>query len=206
MATGDYCTRDQLKKRLGMEVGDTQDDALLDELVTAASRAIDDYCQRRFYAVSETRTYTPEDSHTLAVDDLLSVTTLKTDEDGDRAYEVTWGAARDYWQEPGDDAAQGQPYTQIVFDRPDGRYRFMGRWRGVQIVGSFGYAAVAPKPVVEACIRLAERLYKLKDAPLGVISVIGAAEGGTNAALMRVQQDKDIAALLERYRNEWVVV
>jgi hypothetical protein len=63
------------------DTDDHQDDDNLNLVITTASRAIDNICHRRFYAATETRYYTTDDTFRVDIDDLLSVTTLKTDED-----------------------------------------------------------------------------------------------------------------------------
>lgn len=136
-------------------------DARLESLITAVSRQIDEHCGRRFYAASDTRYYTATDPYCLDLaDDLRTVTTLKTDEDGDRTYEITWDSSDDYYLTPYNAVTDGRPYTGIEVDRTNGDYTFPCRPRGVQIVGSFGYCATGSQPaaVEEACLRLVKRL------------------------------------------------
>lgn len=81
-----YCSLEQIKNRLaplGMETNIT-DDAVIDDMIEQASRAIDLFCGgRTFYARTETRYYDrPMDRQLDLDDDLLSVTTL-TNGDGD---------------------------------------------------------------------------------------------------------------------------
>ena len=170
------------------------DDTLLEELVEAASRRIDGHTGRRFYAASETRYYTAESRDTLFVEDLLSVTTLKTDDDGDRTYENTW-ATTDYDLMPFNAALESpaRPYTWIEV-APQGDYTFPLTRKGVQIAGSFGFAANAPAPVREACLLIAARLWKRKDAVLGVAGASGFGE-----ILMKVPIDPDVEDLLKPY-------
>src|SRR5688500_13366975 len=85
--------------KLHLGISDTTDDAKLLRILEAVSRDIDVYCARRFYVESRTRYYTARHGARLRVDDLLSVTTLETDEDGDRVYETSW-ATTDYDLEP----------------------------------------------------------------------------------------------------------
>lgn len=148
--------------------GNFFNDGILENVIEAASRKIDAHCHRRFYAASETRYYTPKISRMLFVDDLLSVTTLKTDDDGDRTYENTW-AATDYDLLPLNAALDGEPYTMIEVT-PNGSYAFVpSLTKSVEIAGSFGYASTTPDEVNEACLILGARLFKRKDAPFGVI-------------------------------------
>ena len=216
MATGDYTDLTTLKAALGKTLGD--EDARLASLITGASRVIDRVCRRRFFVASETRFFAADGPTVLNVfsqrraggmaldiDDLVSLTSLQTDDDGDGVWETTW-AATDYSLLPVNAAIWQQPYTELRTNPIGGRYVFP-RWpRGVRVTGSFGYWPSTPEPVAEAALRLCERLYKLADAPLGVLMGLGAAEGGMSVALMRVQQDRDIADLLAPFVRSWAFV
>ncbi len=179
-------------------ISDLVDDATLEAVITAVSRLIDNYCGRRFYTTTddETRYFTASDAYELWCGDLLSVTTLETDSDGDRVYEETW-AATDYDLEPYNAPLDGQPYY-LVKVAPNGNYTFpVGVAKGVKITGKFGYCALAnvPAPVAEACIIQSQRLFRRKDAPFGIT---GAAEFGTATMIARL--DPDVRQLLEPYR------
>lgn len=191
-----YCTLDELKARLLPYTQDTDDDAILEQVINGVSREIDDLCGRRFYALSETRYYTPRSADSLAIDELLSVSTLKTDPDADRVYETTWSAS-DYDLEPFNAPllATPQPYSRISI-APRGRYRFPLHARSVELAGSFGYAAAAPAPVREACLLQSARLFKRKDAIFGVI---GSAEMGQLLTISKL--DPDVKLLLDKYKR-----
>jgi len=130
---GSYTRLDLLKAELHIGTTDEADDANLLRCIERASRQIDDHCRRHFYAVTETRYYSPVSSVCLRVDDLLSVTSLATDEDDDRDYDYTW-AATDYDLIPDN----GFPKWRIE-TTPLGSYRFPVARRSVKIVGLFGY-------------------------------------------------------------------
>lgn len=159
-----YATRDQLRERLDNQP-DASADALLDQLVTAASRQIDGFTARFFGQSTATRTFTAEWSDLLIVDDLVSVTTLATDNDGDRTYETSW-AVTDYDLNPDDANAQDKPYTNLAV-APNGNNAFPLTRRGVQLAGVFGWPAV-PAAITEACLLLAVRLFVRKSAPFGI--------------------------------------
>lgn len=185
-----YCTLAELKARLTIETGDTADDATLEAVIEAASREIDGLCSRHFYSATETHYYEAEQWDEIEVDDLVSVTTLKTDEDQDRAYETTWGAT-DFELGPGDSA----PYTRI-YATPTGAYAFpVGQRKAVQVVGTFGWPSV-PDAVNEAALLVAARLFKRKDAPLGI--QVGKPEFGN---LSIPANDPDVTRLLAPYRR-----
>lgn len=185
-----YATLDQLKARLSIELGDTNDDATLEQNIEAASREVDGLCGRFFYsATAQTKYYATDFPDLCEVDDLVSVTTLKTDEDGDRVYETTWGAT-DFELEP----SSGPPFTRI-YVTPTGPHAFPWGRRSIQVIGTFGWAAV-PDAVHEATLLVAARLFKRKETPLGF-------QAG-NAQLGAVQvrkDDPDVVSLLAPYRK-----
>lgn len=139
-----------IKARLNL--ADSQDDDLLIAIVNAVSRQIEDYTNHRFYATTQTRVYTASLPTCLMLPpghDLLSVSTLKSDEDGDRTYEVTW-ATSDYDLGPANNPLLGLPYWELQV-RYLGNYAFpAGIPLGVQIVGSWGYSSTTPSVVQEA--------------------------------------------------------
>lgn len=153
------------------------EDATMNTAITAASQLIDDYTGRRFYSTSadETLYFTASQSDVLLPYDLgvdiLSITTLSTDEDGDRTYETTWTTS-DYDLEPYNAASQLRPYTYIRVT-PNGSYSFPTIRRSIKLVGKFGFCTLANLPtwapkVRDACIMQAARLYMRRVTPSGV--------------------------------------
>lgn len=195
--TNGYATLDELRDRLGFPTSDVADDHILGSIITAVSRWIDAYTGRRFYTTvaDETRYQTAEFADLLILDlDVVSLTTLSTDGDGDRTYETTW-AATDFDLEPYNATLDGEPYRCIAVT-PAGRYGFpRGIQRGVKIVGKFGWTT-APGPVNEACLLQSERIYKRKDAPFGVL---GSAEMGQMLVIPKL--DPDVELMLRPYRR-----
>lgn len=178
--TNGYCTLAELRGWTGIsETSHTADDTRLEMAVEAASRYIDKLTGRRFYVTTtdETRYYTASDEDRLSgrdgLDDIVSITTLKTDDDEDRTYSTTW-AATDYDLLPYNASLDGGAYTRIE-TTPDGDYDFPTCAKGVQIVGKFG-RSTAPTVVKQATLILASYLFKQKDTPLGVQ---GSSETGT---------------------------
>lgn len=133
--TNAYCGLATLKARVN--ITGTGDDTALRLLLEAASRAVDKYCHRWFYAISATRYYAGAGNEFfLNADDLLSITTLKTDEDGDGTFENTLTENTDFFLYP----LNEYPKTRAEIN-PEGSYSMFGAGtpRGVQIVGLFGY-------------------------------------------------------------------
>jgi hypothetical protein len=178
------------------DVTDVADDYTLEQIVEAISRAIDNETHRRFYTTGtdETRYYTPDDSYVLMPDDdMVSVTSVTTDEDGDRVYETAWGAA-DWELWPYNAALDGKPYLEIRATIPAGTYVFPILPKSVKVVGKFGYGATTPAAIREACLLTAEKLFKRKDAIFGIV---GSAETGELRQI--VKDDPQVGMLLSGF-------
>ena len=196
--TNGYTSLHVFKERI--DVTDDLDDAKLEQIITAGSRIVDTITSRRFYAATETRYFTAERSDYLRVFDLLSVTTLKTDEDGDRTYEVTW-ATTDYDLMPYNATLDGMPFTWIE-TTPDGDYSFpVDLKKSTELAGSFGYASTTPPLIEEACVLSSHRLLKRADTPLGISAV--AALGQIQVVVRELQSDPDFMALISPYMKRW---
>lgn len=190
--TNGYCTLAELKASL--DITDSIDDSILERAVTSASRAIDRYCGRNFYKVTATRLFVPRDNYIVDIDDLVSLTTLKTTDDDTQTFDITWSAS-DYQLEPLNGVVDGMPtpYTRI---RAIGNYTFplLDGEASVQIAGVFGFNAV-PDEVNYATMIQASKLYKRKDSPLGVIS------GEYGAMRVGVRLDPQVSELVDAYRR-----
>lgn len=190
--TNGYCSLSELKASL--DITDTIDDAILERAINSASRTIDRYCARNFYKVSATRKYAPRDSYLTDIDDLVSLTSLKTTNDDSQVFNVVWSAS-DYQLEPLNGVVDGMPtpYTRI---RAIGDYSFM-TLEGeatVEVTGVFGFDSV-PDEVNYATIIQASKLYKRKDSPLGVIS------GEYGAMRVGVRLDPQVSELVDAWRR-----
>ena len=185
--TNGYATLAELRTRLG--VSDTADDTTIEAVIESASWAIDAYADWIFYALSETRYFDGDDPICLFVGDLLSVTTLKTDDVGLRTYGTTW-ATTDYDLLP----YNTTPKTRISITQY-GRYSFPVGAKSVEIVGSWGHNATGsyPDDINEACLLWAARLFARKNAPFGV------AGSPDNAMMTLPGVDPDVKRLLSRY-------
>ena len=161
-----YCTLPELKARMQLE--DTLDDELINDCINSASRTIDNYCDRQFYATTEARYFDPPCGELLTFgpfNDLTSVTSVKSDATGDGTFETTW-AASEYQLVPVNRAGpEARPYTGI---------RSLGRsWpyaqpsvssRLIEITGTWGWSAV-PSNVKTACLIQAQREVKQRYMP-----------------------------------------
>ena len=128
---GCYINLASLKAEL--TITDTTDDAILLRKLEAVSRLIDGECDRHFYTKTSTKYFTALSGNYVYLPDLLSVTTLKTDDDGDRTYENTW-AATDY------DLLDYNEFPKYkIHITPEGNYTFPSTRKGVEIVGLWGF-------------------------------------------------------------------
>ncbi len=197
--TNGYVDLALVKKALRIETSDSIDDDILELSIEAASREIDGYCERVFYQTTETRIFVPQDSFTTRIDDLVSLTTLKTSSTGD-TFDVTWSAT-DYQLEPNNGIAGGlvTPSTRI---RAIGEYVFptwiaqnVNHYEAtVQVAGTWGWSAI-PTAVEQAALLLTLRQYRRYESPLGVA-------GFDAMGVVRVSRiDPDVAKLLMPFRK-----
>ena len=190
--TNGYATLADVKAAL--RITDSVDDSLIELSIEAASREIDGHCNRVFYSTTGTRVYQNVDSFMTNTDDIISITRLRTSDDG-VLYDTTWSTS-DYQLEPLNGVAGGlvQPFTRI---RAIGDYLFpvwsvtgtYGNKASVEVQGVFGWSAV-PTAVKQATILLAMRQFKRYDSPLGVAGF------GDIGAIRVGRTDPDVQALL----------
>ena len=208
MANG-YITLQELQGHLhssGMPTTFTDDDKVnMNLAIDAISRLVDEHYNTTFYSRTETRYFTAQFDDLLYVDDLISVATLKTDDDYDGTYEVTWSSS-DYWLEPRNarakvNEADKKPYRQIRINS-NGDYAFPTTEYAVEIVGEWGYTdgidgsdepTQVPPFVKNAVLLMANRVYSRKDAIFGVA---GTPQLGVMTVRAKIQEDTDIQKLL----------
>ena len=201
--TNGYATRAQVKAALRIGTADTADDTLIDNATEAASRLIDGYCNRQFWAYSSatTRIFQANNSFVCDIDDVYSTASLvvATDPDADGTFDVTF-AVTDYQLEPLNGYLDGLEWS---FDRlrAVGDYLFpnvnanFGEQALVRVTAFYGWLEV-PSPIEQATIIQASRLFKRLDSPLGV-----AGFGDLGAIRVSRFLDPDMAQLVEPYRR-----
>lgn len=191
-----YATLAQFKAAVG--ITDSTDDAALQNVLDATDTLIDLHCDRKtgFGTASETRYYTAEDYQYVLTDDLVSVTTLQTDDDANGTYETTWTANTDFMLAPANAALDGFPYTEIDTSVSWPRNFPKDVYRGVKVVGVFGFPSV-PAAVVQAEIIQAGAVWSSRTSPFGVI---GSADLGGILRQTRALHP-EAALILEPYRK-----
>jgi hypothetical protein len=166
-----YASLERFKSRL--RIDGTDDDDELTEALDSASREIDSFCGRRFYAdtAATARTYRPRDTGLAVVDDFWDTTGLiVATDDGSGAYGTTLTLNTGFVVEPLNgvvDGSSGWPYWKL---------RAVGAaWTGsalpsLRVTAKWGWARI-PRPVTQACLIMAQANYKLKDVAFGAAGV-----------------------------------
>ena len=134
-----YLSLTDFQSRIQASSPTTADNARHRAALEAASRQVDRYTARQFQPYTATHYYRAVSSLRLSVDDLLSITTLKTDNNNDGTFENTWDS-NDYDLLPYNAPAKRIPYYGIeITDTGLGNQTFPTVKRGVEIAGVWGY-------------------------------------------------------------------
>ena len=200
----DYCTVEQLREMLS-DAGSSLPASLLQRAVTAASRAVDVWCNVPAGSFAPSSAPAPRlfracDSTLLEVDPFgaLDGLAVELDADGDGVFETSLSAS-DVVPEPlnADSAGDAFAWTALAVADPYS-WPVGGVRPGVRVTARWGYSAV-PADVEQATLIRAAALFKRKESPHGV------AEFGEFGPVRISRNDPDVMALLERYRR-WTVV
>ena len=194
-----YCSIALFKSAVFPEgTEDTVDDDRIQLALDAATAAIDSLTGRTFVPETDTtRIFRAVYYDHLDVVDLMALTSLKIDTVGDGSFATTL-YAKDYVLEP----FTGPPYS-VIRSTPLADYTF---WVGqlVQAVGDWNLST-PPATVQQACLLLANRLWKRQDAPFGVLEL------PTLGEVARIgREDPDVPMLLGSYMRggaaSWIAV
>ena len=195
-----YLSRDDLKNTVSL--GGSYADPDIDRALAAASRAVDDACNRRFYPdanANSVRYYTPQAFDRILIDDLLTFTSLKTSQFGDGTFTTTWTLNNTIVLEPLNASADGWPYTRIKLN-PWRALLGFPHWapRSVELTGKFGWAA-PPAPIVQATGLVAKRLLERSKSAVGIVIT-------TEMATRISSSDPDVRTLLSTYIREQIIL
>lgn len=141
-----YTTLAKIKAIMGILSTDAADDTVIEDMITQASRLIDDITRRTFYARTETHYYDTPKNRFLYVDDddLLTITTLTN---GDAVVI----ASTDYILEP----ANATP-KYIIKLKASSTISWQGDSSGnteqaISLAGTWGATSTAPADIESAC-------------------------------------------------------
>lgn len=207
-----YVTEAEFKSAVKL-TGNTDHDDKLSLAATAASRAVDDHCGRRFYVDDATsvRYFTATEPSCLRLTgdptsvDIASTVDVEVAVDWTGAGTYTDLAASTWRLGPLSAPAEGRPYTRIDL-LSAARLFPVGLPDAVKVTATFGWPgattpATAPAAVREAAMLQAVFLYRrIADAPLGVVGGVGL-DGGIVTDTVRVGSSQlvpDARALLAR--------
>lgn len=190
-----YCTVAQLRDHLG-DPGPTLSTNLLERAISAASRAVDTYCDRRFWqdAAVTQRIYNPTNCRQTFTDDISTRTGLIIELGSDGVTFPTALASTDYTLRPpnggvvaGADTADAYAFWEVV--ALNTLFTVDSYRPTVRVTARFGWSAI-PSVVEEATILKATSLFKRKDAPFGVAGF------GEFGAVRITRADPDVIDLL----------
>ena len=189
-----YITRAELKSYKAINIGG--DDYLLDTLILAAQRMIEDYTGRVFEASADTtRTLDVArmvEGSTLYLDkDLCAITTVTNNADG--TAEVL--TSSHYTTLPRNET----PYYALKLLTSTGKY-----WRytsnsenGITIAGKWAYSTTPPAVIKQACTRLAAYFYQQRDAQVFDVT----ADLGSGQLIIPKGLPQDVKVMLDPYRR-----
>ncbi|MGC4942138.1 phage gp6-like head-tail connector protein [Kribbella sp. DT2] len=188
----DYVTEEDLKAYL--RISDSVDDMQIAWAIPAASRAVDQHCNRQFGLVDipEARTYTASwdrgrGRYVVAIDDLMTVTGLSITGDA---------AVTDYSLQPSNADVKGKPWTSLILNEGGTRTE-----DGISITARWGWTDV-PLAVQQATLLQASRFFARRDAAFGVA---GSPDIGSEMRLL-AKVDPDVAVVLSPYQRWWAAV
>jgi hypothetical protein len=187
-----YVELEELKSSIELSGQSFADQDLQDALL-AASRDVDGICHRRFYPdadATQIRYYSPNGSCVAEIDDLLTLTSVLSDYDGDGTFEQTWTQNTDFTLEPLNAVANARPFETLRL-HPRSAYRFSSYPRSLKVTGKFGWSAIPPEVKKATKIRAVQLMLRARQAPFGVLGI--GAEGG---AIRISRWDPDIQLLL----------
>ena len=111
-----YANLKTIKSVSLLDIAGSSHDSRLLELLEDVSRWVDQHCNRHFFSLQATRAFDVEGgSSRLLVPDLIRITALKSDSDGDNRFEMAW-ASGDYRLYPLNaepNQPWGRPYSRI---------------------------------------------------------------------------------------------
>jgi len=193
-----YTTLSDVKN--GLQIEDITDDTAIEAAILAASRMIDDYCQRAFYqegtlAAPVTKYYTPVSPWYLEIDDLIQPTEIASRANQSGPFSTIWNLDNDVMYEPINNPQIGRPVTRLLAVRTYVWPYFFPQT--VKITGVWGYSSI-PYEVELACKIQASRLFIRKQSPFGIA---GSVELGTVRLNSRL--DPDVEILLKTFRRNF---
>jgi hypothetical protein len=192
----DYVTLAVQRKFVGIaDPNDTADDSDIADAITAASRAIDDHCNRQFgkVAAPEARRYTAWPNYergvwVVDIDDLDDVTGFVVTIDS--------VAVTTYTLEPVNAVVKGKVWERLVIDPATSSVLPTGVANEIAATASWGWSTT-PVPVRNASKLQGSRFFIRRQSPYGIA---GSPDSGSEMRLLS-RVDPDVGVSLRRYRR-----
>jgi hypothetical protein len=191
-----YITRQQVRDYKSFKTNDTDNDSLLDDLITRAQVIIDRYCNRTFEASTNTVRYfdavrdVENNGLLLYLDDDLSEINSVTNGDGIVV------ASNEYVTEP----RNVTPYYAIKILSNSGK-----AWEydddpenAIAVSGKWAYSTTAPLDIQQACIELTAYLF---DKRLRLVEDSRGQVSNDGVALMPSDIPRSVRSILDRYKK-----
>lgn len=195
MATTDYISTEELKASLEL-TGTGWYDADLPRAIHAASRAVDGYCNRRFWLDdADTQRYYRLRQSVVALEDLTTCTEVAVASSSGGSYSTVGTAGRDYILEPLNAAVDGRPYTLLraIGWWPGYRWRPPAQLPTMRVTGRYGWQTIPAQVPVATAILASKLLVRGRQAPFGIVT----AGGEVGVAMRILSHDPDVQGLLE---------
>jgi hypothetical protein len=166
--TNGYCTAADLATYMTVSAASYAND--LASAINTASREIDGWTARRFYAddSATARVYWSKDESVAIIDDAWQISSVKLSSNDDGTYDKTYTSGVDFTAEPLNgvaDGISGLPTYRLRWSTPV--LPLETRLPSLQVTAKWGWATV-PEPVRQACLIIAGEIFKLREAPFGV--------------------------------------
>ena len=194
-----YCSVADVRSQL-TDSGARLDEALLEKAVNATSRAIEDYCGRRFWHDTDpvVRSYPAGCWDRLHVSDISTKAGVLVEVDPSRSGAWTALNTADYHLEPLNADADGGAFAWWTIAIDSGPGLPISKRPLVRVTARWGWSAI-PDQVNAAATLKAVSLFKRKDAPFGV--------AGVNAfgPVRITRTDPDVLDLLRPFQRPLIV-
>lgn len=154
-----YTSEEQIERYLLTTI-DSSFSSQVSTWISAAQKWIDNYTNRTFEAVTETKKYDGNGLAHLYVDDLVSVDTIWFTANNATADAGTITlSTTDYYLYQNDDPNR-TPKNKIVLNPYGGQHCFDRGWQNIWVKGSFGYAATVPEDIQMVATKLVASIIK----------------------------------------------
>ena len=201
----DYCSTTDVKGYMpeGIGAGSSTDyDFMLGEMVTAASRFIDQYIGAwpNYFSPStdtETRYFDGNKKVEIDVDHIAALTSVAVSEEGELSSSdyTAWTLDTDYFTWPYNSTGLVEPISRLIVDINGDKINWTRFRKAVRVVARFGYSTSVPEVIKQACVAQTGRWYmRAKQAWQ---------DGGANVEIGKMTFVKQLDPDIKQILNPW---